>query len=303
MLFGILSGFAAASFNSVGYLFSSRFLLSYKDPVRLLFVAQVAMLIISLPFMVIFFPFTALKDEMLKIIIYTIAFCALFFMGQGAFFAALRHFEASRLSSLLGLKIIVMTIIFMILGRGVPNILQLVAILVAVGAAVMFNWSGGAKSSLKGWLFLPITLVCYSTMDVAETEIVKIIAAKCDIHFLHSALLTVPFIYAALGFFSLPGLFFFRPTVRQFTIATPYALLWLLSQAALLTCFALINPLFGNIILATRGILSVIIGALLPLFGFARLDSRISVAKWIQRGVAALLMLSAIALYSYANSR
>ena len=202
------------------------------------------------------------------------------------------------------MKIIVMTIIFTISGRGFPKILQLAAIFIAVGAALMFNWSGSDnKSSLRGWFFLPVTLVCYCLMDIAETEVVKIVAARCGIHVLHSALLSVPFLYTVLGIFAIPGLLYYKPSFRQFVDSTPYSALWLCSQAALLTCFACIEPLFGNIILATRGILSVVIGAMLPLFGFERLDSDISTAKWIQRGIAALLMLSAIALYSYANVR
>ena len=43
------------------------------------------------------------------------------------------------------------------------------------------------------------------------------------------------------------------------------------------------------------------IGAALPLFGLAALDSEISRALWIRRGAAALLMLGAIALYSFAS--
>jgi len=302
MFFGILSGFSAAVFNSIGYLFGSWFLTRYKDPVRMLFVSQVGMLIISLPFMLIFFPFAELREDMAKILLYTVSFNILFLLGQGAFFIALRYFEASRLASLLGLKIIVMTVIFMIAGKGLPNLLQFFAILIAVGAAIMFNWTGGSNSSLRGWFFLPVTLVCYCTMDIAETEVVKIIADRCGINYLHSALIAVPFLYVALGILSLPGLLYYKPSLRQFATAMPYAFLWLCSQVALLTCFAFINTLFGNIILATRGIFSVIIGASLPLFGFENLDSRISFAKWIQRIIAALLMLTAIAIFSYASA-
>ncbi|MBO4344940.1 MAG: hypothetical protein J5833_04245, partial [Victivallales bacterium] len=73
-------------------------------------------------------------------------------------------------------------------------------------------------------------------------------------------------------------------------------------QIVLLAGYALVKPVFGNVILATRGIFSVLIGAALPLFGLAALDSQIPMRKWVQRGIAAVIMLAAIAVYSFATN-
>ena len=75
----------------------------------------------------------------------------------------------------------------------------------------------------------------------------------------------------------------------------------MMAQFGIFICFANLMPVFGNVILATRGIWSVVFGALLPLVGLAALDSRISVMRWLQRIGAALLMVGAIALYSYSS--
>ena len=92
------------------------------------------------------------------------------------------------------------------------------------------------------------------------------------------------------------------PTWDQACKVFPYSLIWIISQVALFACFALLKPVFGNVILATRGLFSVAFGAMLPLLGLGALDSKISRRKWIQRGVAALLMTIAIALYSFGKS-
>ena len=299
MFLGILSGFATALINTAGYLFSSRFLLHYNNPVRLLIMSSLVMMLISLPFMILLCPFSMLPDPLLYLGEVVIS-CSLFLIGQGAFFGALRFFEASRLSSLLGLKIIVLSIIFVIFG-GALNSMQILAVALATVAALLFNWSGTQKSSIKGWLLLIVTLIAYSSVDMFETDMVVKMQQYTGFSSLRSSLAVVPLMYTVLGVLCLPALFFFKPDKKQLTYAFPYALLWLISQVLLLCCYAFLRPVFGNVILATRGIFSVLAGAALPYFGLAALDSAIPLSMWIRRGIAALVMLGAIALYSFAS--
>ena len=299
MIFGVICGFAAALCNSAGYLFSAGFLNRYRDPIRLLVMAQLVMMLVCLPFLFWLFPFAAMKSPGV-FWLRTFLNSALFMLGQGAFFAALRHFEASRISSLLGLKIIVLSVIFLLSG-GRLNALQLTAVPLASLAAVMFNWSGGGRSSLKGWALLTVTLVCYSLVDMQETALVMQVHEEAGFSRMRSALAVVPALYTMLGLWSVPALFHWRPDRKQLACIAPYSLLWLVSQILLLNCFAQVKPVFGNVILAMRGIFSVVIGAMLPLFGLAALDSDIPLSRWIQRVLAALLMLGAITLYSFGS--
>ena len=244
MLLGIIYGFSAAILNSAGYLCSAGFLLRYKSPVRLLVVVSLLMMLICLPLLICFFPFGMILDWGSYLGL-GIASCVCFLVGQGAFFAALRYFEASRLSSLLGLKIIVLSAIFMLAG-GVLNWMKLLAVLVAAAAAMLFNWSGGGKSPLKGCIFLALTLVCYSTVDMLETHMVIMTREFTGMSTLHSSFLTVLLMYVILGILVLPGLFFYRIDRKQMLCALPYASLWLLSQVVLFCCYALIAPVFGK---------------------------------------------------------
>ena len=302
-MFGIFCGLTAAMLNSVGYLFSANCLKHCKTPVIMLVFAQIWMLILSVPFLLFLFPEQGIPE---KTIFFTnlIGWTIVFFVGQGCFFAALKYFEASRFSSLLGLKIIVLTVIYMFVQRAVPGILHWIAVFMAAAAAVMINWSSGGKSSLisRGWGFVFATLVCYSLADITETNLVNCFV-RSGLSTLRSAFIATAVLYTTLGIVSLPGLFWVKFDKKVFLLSMPYSLFWLLSQAALMMCFALVQPVFGNVILASRGIFSVILGALLAWMGIRGIDAKIPRKQWIRRGFAAILMVLAIAIYSFAVNR
>ena len=286
--------------NSVGYLASARFMKRYDSAFCLLIAAQVCMMALSLPFLPFVFPFGHIQD-MRSYWLVSAAWVSVFIIGQCSFFAAQRYFESSRLSSLLGLKIIVLTVIFISTRNGHVNAGQWTAVLMAAIAAMAFNWSGSGKTDPRGWLFLFVTLVCYSMADITETKLITSVRDS-GYALVRSAFAATFFIYSLLGLVSLPFLFYAKPDFAQIKMAFPYSVTWLCAQIILLAGYALVKPVFGNVILATRGIFSVLIGAALPLFGLAALDSQIPIRKWVQRGVAAAIMMAAIAVYSYASS-
>ncbi|MBQ7208291.1 MAG: hypothetical protein IJS01_10890 [Lentisphaeria bacterium] len=301
MVFGIFSGLAAAFLNSAGYLFSAFFLKRCNSPVRLLIFAQIWMMLLSIPLLLLLYPAAGVSRSG-RLFSTLIVWIIVFFMGQGSFFMSLRFFEASRLSSLLGLKIIVLTAIYTVVNRAFPNLGQYLAILMAAAAAVTINWSGGGGSlKSKGWIFVFITLICYSLADITET-IMVLCFVESGMGPVRSAFTSTALSYTALGLVSLPGLFFVRPD-RHFLLSAPYALIWLLSQAALLTCFSQVLPVFGNVILASRGMFSVLLGALVSAVGLGAIEARISRAQWVRRGLAAFLMVLAIAVYSFATQK
>lgn len=299
MFWGIISGFSTALLNTAGYLFCSRFLLYYKNPVRLLTMASLVMMVLSLPLVLWLCPFgmiPSLWSFLGKVVLAGLTYL----IAQGAFFAAMRHFEASRISSLLSLKVIVLSVIFIFFGNKL-NCLQILAVVTASVSAMLFNWSGPQKSSVKGWLWLLTVLVFYSLEDMVETDLVLQMHTFTGYGKLYSAILTVPLMYSVLGVLTAPLLFFFKPDRDQVKKVFPYAALWLVSQMTLLCCYAFLTPVFGNVILSTRGIFSVIAGMLLPYFGLAALDSKIPAKLWIRRIAAAMVMLGAIILYSLAS--
>lgn len=301
MAIGILCGFITAILNSVGYLCSANFLKRYNSPIRLLLFAQLVMMAASIPVFICTFPFRGLVQPQ-NFIFSLICWIIVFVLGQGSFFMALKYCEASRLSSLLGLKIIVLTIIFMLSKHHYPNMGQWTAVFMAGAAAMLINWTGSFRMCFKGWFFTFCTLIFYSFCDINETNLVLAIK-NCGFGELKSSIIATAASYTVLGILSLPGLFFLRPTKKQIILSAPYALLWLSSQVFLMTCFAMVLPVFGNVILASRGLVSVILGAMLSFVGLQKLDAVISRKQWIFRAIAAVLMISAIAVYSIASQK
>ena len=297
MNMGILCILCAALLNSFCYIFSARFLLKHKSPLRMLLIVQVLMMVMSLPPLPFLYPFGAI-ERILPLAGLVAVWVLVFFIGQGCFFRAQNHFEASRLASLLGLKIIVLAVLYISLEHKNLGLFQWLAVLVAAGAGMLFNWSGSSRTNPIGWLFLATTLVCYSTADITETRLV-LMTQQTGLSLMRSALGATFLLYGVLGLTALPFFVWFKPTLPQVRDAFPYALFWLASQILLLAGFAAVKPVFGNVVLALRGVFSVLMGLLLARVGLGALDSRdIPRRKWIQRGVAALLMILTIALYS-----
>lgn len=301
MLTGLLFGLTAAALNAGGYLFNARFLRRYHSPFRLLIMSNFVMMLISLPMLLILYPSGSMIDWP-SFLIPLSAWILLFIFGQTSFFMALREIESSRLASLLGLKIVILTLIFMLVRHQDPNAGQWTAVLMASAAAFLINWSGKKfEINLKGAVFVLFTLIGYSLLDIFETVLVMRFVDN-GISTLKSSLLAASCCYSAIGFVSLPLLFYLKMTRRQIITGAPCAVFWLGSQIALLGCFALLLPVFANVILASRGLIAVLLGAILPFFGIRNLDAAISRKQWLLRGVAALLMIAAIGLYSFSSS-
>lgn len=300
MLTGVLCGLTAAALNAGGYLFNARFLRHYQSPFRLLIVSNLIMMCISIP-MLTAFPAGGLADWR-TFFFSLVCWVLVFSFGQTCFFLALREIEPSRLASLLGLKIIVLTLIFMLFKHQNPKPGQCLAVLMASGAAFLINWTGGKwEINLKGGLFLMMTLAGYSTADICETSLVmSFVNSGCST--LKSSFLANAVCYTVLGAASLPLFVYLKLSRRQLVLGAPCAVFWLGSQIALLSCFALIQPVFGNVILASRGLLAVLLGALLSACGVKNLDAAISRRQWVLRGVAAILMIAAIGLYSWVTA-
>ena len=297
MALGIICGLTAAALNAGGYLFNTRFLHHYHSPLRLLIVSNFIMLLISLPLLLILYPTGGLAEWRTILVSLGLGILCYTF-GQTSFFLALREIESSRIASLLGLKIVILTLIFLLVKHQIPNAGQWTAVLMASGAAFLINWTGEKWGiSMKGCLFMLFTLIGYSLEDICETSMVMG-AVKSGMPILKSSLLAVALLYTVLGIVTLPVFFFLKPTRRQVAQGMPCAVFWLGSQIALMSCFALLQPVFANVILASLGLIAVLLGAALPFFGIRNLDAAISRKQWILRGFAALLMIAAIGLYS-----
>ena len=88
-------------------------------------------------------------------------------------------------------------------------------------------------------------------------------------------------------------------------IFTLLALVLFGGREALLTVLVkcLLGTVFGNVIQASRGMISIALGVLLFRFGLGKFDAKIGPGMWLRRAVASVLMALGIILYSLAQWR
>jgi drug/metabolite transporter (DMT)-like permease len=235
------------------------------------------------------------RAENVRMLIFLLSWVTTFSLGQFGFFYAQKYIEASRLSSLLGLKIIVLSIMWVLFYDRDLNALQICGILLSSFAAMAMNWSGG-NFALRGIAGITLTIICYSLTDFGEFELLNVLNKGSVIK---SGITAVLLCYTVLGVLSLPILLKRRWEWKKQLDSIPFAALWLPSQFTLLICFGLLEPVFGNVIQASRGIISVFLGMLVCRLGLNVMENKISGKLWIRRILAALLMVGGIACFSF----
>jgi hypothetical protein len=170
-----------------------------------------------------------------------------------------------------------------------------------VAALALQTGAGGIA-----WGELPLVLLTcltFSLSDLAILALIKALIVPVEgfplLSRIHAGGLAMTITYAACGVVALPLVACYRPRHRGDWIAAgQYAAAWLGSMAALYICFGQIGVVFGNILQSTRGIMSVVLGAMLAHLGWHDLEQRVDRATLVKRMTAAALMTAAIALYA-----
>jgi len=176
-------------------------------------------------------------------------------------------------------------------------LLQWLGVLLCSFAAVGINFTGG-NISWKGALYLTATLIFYCMSDIYTTALTKIIQSDSS---LRSAVCATAVSYAVMGLFSSLLLIRVKRSFRIMRDSVPYAFFWYGAMILLFISFSEVGVIHGTIIQATRGVISVIMGAILLKMGYEQLEPRVSVKAWIRRLVMSILMLAALTIYSYAR--
>lgn len=297
MITGILYGLAAAFLQSCSYVFSRNFVVRHADPIHLMIYSQVVMG----GFAALLLPLTAPPglfghaDYVLPVVLCAAGYLA----GQGSFFMTLRELEASRASSLLGVKLVVLALINLAVFGVAISALQWLAVILCMVAAVMMNFSGGQMSG-KAVLWLFATCVGYSFSDIYGKEAVFHISGDAS---LASAMTSTALCYLLLGLIAFPAIFFIRRSRSAFLAAIPFGICWFGAMLVLFGSFALLGVVFGNIIQSLRGLMSIGLGVLLAHGGFTHLEARTGGGVFRRRLASAILMITAIAIYSYSKLR
>ncbi len=293
IILGIITGLTAATSQSCSYLFSKRFISSSGNSYQLLVVSHLIMGVFAaalLPFLLMHRPLPPLMNFGKAVIL-----CNVYYLlAQCAFFLALKQTDASRLAPLLGLKILFLAGISIIFLHNTFNGLQWLGVLLCLGGAVMSNWSGGSIP-VKSAMLILVACCGFSLSDTYIKILIDSLGYE-NIFFGASMAGVVSYVFA--GICSIPMLFIVPGiSFRQLKPAMPFSICWFVAMLLLFSCFGLIGPVFGNIIQSSRGIISVIIGAIVAGYGFSTLETRLNPGLLGRRIIAAALISAAVILF------
>jgi uncharacterized membrane protein len=298
MSLGILFGFLAAFFQSVSYLCTRLFVRRHKnDIVTLLSLSHIIMGVLSVVLVFFLFPkdMPAFSSYLQSLLICT----GFYLLGQIFLFMALVKSEASRVSPLLGIKVIILALISYVFLHQHLSLIQWIAVMLCSLSVFLLSNSGTTlhRSSV---ILVVLTCISYCISDINIKLLVD--------HFkymgtFHGAVFSTALCYILCGFAGVIFLFA-RPhyvTKDTWLYSLPFALSWLTAMFFLFTCFALVGVVFGNILQSTRGVMSIVFGGLIAHHGFRGLESKMTKEVFVHRILAALLMTVSIALFYYSQ--
>ena len=292
MAFGLVIAAVSTVMQSAAFVFSRRFVIRFGSPVELVIYSQLWMGIMGLAGFAATIRGTSIptsREFIATAAVFVIAYNLVFFF----FFKAMSLIEASRLSSLTGLKVIVVALLALLFfhERLTPG--RACAVLLTAFAAVGMNFSGG-RIGWRGAFYLFLSLLGFATTDVTGAHLVKLMPGNSVTH---EAICVMSFCYIILG--ALAGAAFARRKFsrRLFVGALPYAFLWFSAMMLLFAAFGIIGVVFGTIIQAGRGVISVLFGIALARY-CGDIEPEVPRRMWVRRSVMSLVMLGAIVLYS-----
>ncbi|MCE9552777.1 MAG: EamA family transporter [Planctomycetes bacterium] len=291
LVLGIVYGLLAAVAHAIAFAISRRYIVQgHGSSLRLMVTSHVMMGVLALAVLVPLW-----SDELLDVrnwILPMLGTSVTYLLGQALFFIGLRHTASSRLVPLLGLKVVaVAPLSLLLLGQklGWP---QLAAVALSLVAGAMLHHIGGRLP----WRSLLVTLLAVCMFAVSDV-FVFLLVPRLGTGFAASAR-SVGVCYGFCGLAALPLLPWQGSRRRaDWLAAVPHVLIWLPSMYLLFACIALCGPILGNIVIGTRGLFAIVLGALLAWQGMLHLEHHSSRGVVLRRIAAAVLMILAIAIY------
>ena len=292
MWIGISAGIAAAFFQDCGYVCSRLYVKKQNHTSwNLLLYTQILMGGVSLLLLPFLWDAQALSGAAFILPLLLSAGGSVF--GQFFFFRSEKHIEPARISSMMALRVVLLAVISALFLGERYDWMQIAGIILAPLSAFVINWENG-RIRLGGMQWLGAALLFYCVSDLSVKYMIDGIHTG---NIFHSSLLALCFVNILLGAAALP---FMRGKwkLHEITGTVPFASSWLLKQFFLYSCYALIGPVHGNVILTIRGPLAIVITLILLKLHVQDLDSATGAKIWFRRSIATILMVAAILLYT-----
>lgn len=313
VIVGVVCGGLCAVAHSLCYLFTRSFLVQPgRSSYQLISLGHIYMGIFSL----VGLPFCWLNPAGgWGAILLPLAGTAGFYFGaQFLFFRLIAWVPASRVSPLLGVKIIPLAGLAILLTGARLGVMQWVAVGVCLTAALILARGGGDKLPLKAILGLALTVLCYAMSDTCIARTMQALSPDPTLPVSMQNLTPVLSLNISMFALSLTYLLCALPGVvwlfsgkfsagrkgwAEWRGAFAYSLGWFVAMIFLFIAIALVGVVPAIMLQAGRGPLSVGLGLLVASLGHQQLEKRLLRADAFKYTLAALLMCLAILLYFY----
>jgi hypothetical protein len=304
LAFGVAAGLGCALFSSISYLVSRHHGTRRSGGSRrLLVLAHLLMGIACLPVAWQLIPAEVSSTTLWSRSIWTACFVSTgsYFVGQACVFYLLTRADASKLSPLLGLKIIALALIVSLVLQQSLAPGQWLAVALCAAATVV-QQRGGAGVTATALALLGFACCCFAVADLGIVALIDALELALPISRLRAGSLAMALTYVLGGLFVLPLVATEyarpqRPTSRDWLAAAEYSAAWLTAMVSLYACIGSVGVVLSTILQSTRGVMSVVIGAVLAHLGWHDLESRVDQSMFFKRLAAAVLMTAAIATY------
>ena len=304
LAFGVAAGLGCALFSSISYLISRHH--GTRRPGgsrRLLVLAHLLMGLACLPAAWLLIPPETSATAIFSWNVWSACFVSTgsYFVGQACVFHLLTRDDASKLSPLLGLKIIALALIVSVVLRQSLTSGQWLAVILCAAAAVV-QQRGGAGVTAAALCLLGFACCCFAVADLGIVALIDALELALPISRLQAGSLAMALTYVLGGCFAAPlvAAEYARqrpPTGREWLAAAEYSAAWLAAMVSLYACIGSVGVFLSTILQSTRGVMSVVLGAVLAHLGWHDLESRVDRLMLMKRIAAAILMTAAIASY------
>jgi hypothetical protein len=293
---GLLTGLATAWSHSFSYLGSRSFLVRPgRGVLQLLILGHVLMGAVSL--VLLPFLWRAPQKDWGAVVGPLCGTAGFYLFGQAMFFVTIRTAAASRVSALLGLKIVFVAALQTAFGLGDLTAAQWAG--VGLAAAVPFLQSD-PRVTWGALLGVGLTCAGYAGSD---TCIPLLIAAFDPGGGPAAALFATALTYASLGVVALPGLLLKDGRdPAAWRDAVPFALFWYLAMVFLFITMGLVGVVLAVILQATRGLWSVLLGRWSVRRGWLETEWDSTPQELTRQLLVALLMCLAVGLYVWGRA-
>lgn len=229
-------------------------------------------------------------------------------VAQAAMFFTLKAADASRVSPLLGVKILFLALLGIVFAGDRYGAWQWTGIGLALVSALLLSRSGG-RLGAAGIVGVAVTALAYAGSDfcirlqqTAFHEFGQRLAASggepLPVVAANLTILWGDYVLGGLaGLVALP--FTGRYPAREWPRhVLPYAAVWLGAMTLLYLSFELLGVVHGTIVQSTRGLISIALGWALARLGGSALERRLAPRAFAGRVFAGALMFLAILVFS-----